>query len=75
MQQLKGTVVSAGKMTNTVAVNVDSSRMHSLYGKRFKTRKRYLVHCSDSNAFAVGDSVEIVSCKPVSKRVKFKIVE
>lgn len=71
---MTGTIVS-NKMTKALVVAVDNVKLHSKYHKRFKTRKKYSVACSDASKFNIGDKVEIAECKPVSKTIKFKVVE
>jgi small subunit ribosomal protein S17 len=68
----KGVVVS-DKMTNTIIVSVDDLKTHSKYQKKFKSTKRYKVHVEE-NKFKVGDVVEIVPCRPISKDKKYKVV-
>ena len=69
-----GKVVS-NKMNKALVVSVDTFKTHRKYKKRYKTRKRYSVQCSDATQFQVGQSVEIESCVPVSKTIRFKVVE
>lgn len=68
------TVVS-NKMDKTLVVEVVRTAVHPKYQKRFKVKKRYSVSCRDSKTFSIGQVVEIQSCRPVSKTVKFKVVE
>lgn len=68
-------IVSSNKMTNALVVTVFSTKVHAKYHKRYKSKKRYSVACSDSSKFKIGDSVEIISTKPVSKTIYFKVVE
>lgn len=67
-----GRVVSA-KMNKTVAVLVEGSKTHPLYGKTFVWSKKYLVH--DELGAKDGDMVTIVATKPISKRKHFKVVK
>jgi ribosomal protein S17 len=62
-------------MTNAVVVQVSDVKVHSKYQKRYKSRKNYPASCADSGKFKVGQTVEIVPCRPVSKTIKFKVVE
>ncbi|MDO8638105.1 MAG: 30S ribosomal protein S17 [Candidatus Daviesbacteria bacterium] len=66
----KGRVVSV-KTLKTVVVLIDSVRMHPLYKKAFKRSKRYLVH--DEIGAGLGDLVEIVQVRPMSKNKHFQI--
>ena len=70
---LKGVVVS-DKMQKTVVVSVSRFIKHPLYGKFYKVSKKYKAHDED-NAHKVGDTVEIVETRPISKDKRFKVVK
>ena len=69
---LKGVVVS-DKMDKTVVVSVSRFVEHPLYGKYYKVSKKYKVH-DEGNVSKIGDKVEIVETRPISKDKRFKIV-
>lgn len=62
---LKGKVVS-DKMDKTVVVLIERYVKHPKYGKFMNLTKRYKAH-DETNAFKVGDVVEIEETKPMSK--------
>jgi len=68
---LSGVVVS-DKMKDTVVVAVTRFVQHPKYRKFVKRVKRYHAH-DPGNTKKVGDTVEIVECKPVSKLKHFKV--
>lgn len=68
----KGIVVS-DKMDKTVVVAVDSFKTHSKYRKKFKVTKRYKAH-DEENKHKVGDIVEIVPTRPISKDKSYKVL-
>ncbi|MCP4337126.1 MAG: 30S ribosomal protein S17 [Mycoplasma sp.] len=70
---LSGTVVS-NKNEKTVVVAVEIYKKHSLYGKRFKSTKRYQVHTEKVDA-NLGDFVRIDECRPISKTKRFRLVK
>jgi len=70
---LKGVVVS-DKMDKTVVVSVSRFVKHPLYGKFYKVSKKYKAH-DEANIYKVGDKVEIVETRPISKDKRFKIVQ
>ena len=70
---LKGVVVS-DKMDKTVVVSVSRFIKHPLYGKFYKVSKKYKAHDED-NVCKVGDQVEIVETRPISKDKRFKVVQ
>ena len=69
---LKGIVVS-DKMDKTVVVTVSRFIKHPLYGKFYKLNKKYKAH-DEENKYQVGDKVEIVETKPISKDKHFKVI-
>ncbi len=70
---LQGQVVSDGA-DKTVTVSVERRFRHPLYDKVVTTSKKYLAHDED-NSFAVGDTVEITSSRPISKRKRFVVTK
>jgi small subunit ribosomal protein S17 len=71
---MTGKVVS-NKMTKAIVVEVISTKLNTKYRKMVKVKKRFPAACSDSSKFTLGDSVEILSCRPVSKTISFRVVE
>ena len=69
---LKGVVVS-DKMDKTVVVSVSRFVKHPLYGKFYKISKRYKAHDGE-NKYKVGDKVEIIETKPISKDKHYKVI-
>ncbi|MEI8270060.1 MAG: 30S ribosomal protein S17 [bacterium] len=70
---LKGVVVS-DKMNKTVVVSVSNFIKHPKYGKFYNVTKKYKAHDED-NSCKIGDKVEIVETRPISKDKKFKVVK
>lgn len=70
---LRGTVVS-NAMDKTVVVEVKTSKPHPLYGKRVNYSKKYKAH-DETNEFNVGDIVEIMETRPLSKDKNFRVVK
>jgi len=70
---LKGVVVS-DKMDKTVVVSVSRLIKHPLYGKFYKVSKKYKAH-DEGNKYKVGDEVEIVETKPISKDKHFRVTK
>jgi len=69
---LTGRVVSTA-MDKTVAVAVERLVRHPVYGKFIRRTSKLLAH-DENNEAQVGDTVEIASCRPMSKRKSWKIV-
>jgi len=69
---LTGRVVSTA-MDKTAAVAVERLVRHPVYGKFIRRTSKLLAH-DENNEAQVGDTVEIASCRPMSKRKSWKIV-
>ena len=65
-----GTVVS-NKMAKTVVVGIQRHVRHPLYKKTVWRSKRYKAH--DELGCGVGDSVEIVETRPLSKEKRWRV--
>jgi len=70
---LQGRVVS-DKGDKTITVLVERRVMHPIYKKYIRRSKKYAAH-DEKNARKVGDVVEIIECRPVSKRKRWTVVE
>lgn len=71
---MTGKVVS-NKMMKAVIVEVVTPKMNTKYKKAVNTKKRYPAACEDSSIFKIGQSVDIISCRPISKTIQFKVKE
>jgi len=69
---LKGKVVS-DKMNKTIVVSISRFIKHPLYGKFYKVSKKYKAH-DEANKYKVGDTVEIIETRPISKDKRFRVV-
>ena len=72
LRSMKG-VVSSDKMDKTIVVVISRLKKHAKYHKRYLTSKKYKVH-DPKNQFKIGDEVSFVSCKPISKDKKWKVI-
>jgi small subunit ribosomal protein S17 len=70
-RRLQGRVVS-NKMDKTVVVEVERKKMHRLYKKVIRVSKKYMAH-DESNALNIGDEVQIVESRPMSKRKRWVV--
>lgn len=68
-----GTVTS-DKCDKTVTVKVDRVKTHPIYKKKFIVSNNLKAH-DESNEYKVGDVVEIIECRPVSRDKKYKVVK
>ena len=71
--ELIGKVVSA-KCDKTITVLVETYKKHPLYKKRVKYSKKYAAH-DEKNIAKEGDTVRIISTKPLSKSKRYELVE
>lgn len=72
-KELIGVVVS-DKADKTITVKVETYRKHPLYGKRVKYSKKYAAH-DEKNIAKVGDTVRLLSTRPLSKTKRYELVE
>ena len=66
---LKGKVIK-NKNEKTIIVDVESTFMHKKYKKFLKKNKKFAVH-DENNVSKIGEMVQIVESKPISKTKKF----
>ncbi|MCP5468511.1 MAG: 30S ribosomal protein S17 [Deltaproteobacteria bacterium] len=66
-----GTVVS-DKMDKTVTVTVESLVLHSRIKKYHKRRTKFKAH-DQSNRCSIGDLVEVVESRPLSKTKRWSV--
>ena len=66
-----GTVVS-DKMDKTVVVAIQDNVRHPLYKKSIKRTVKFKAH-DEQNACGVGDKVEIMETRPLSKDKRWRV--
>ncbi len=67
-----GTVMSISG-EKTINVGIDNMVPHRKYGKYIRRRTKLLVHDPKGEA-AKGDRVEIIPCRPLSRRKSWRLV-
>lgn len=72
-REFEGTVVKASG-EKTVAVLVETTKMHSKYRKQYTTSKKYAAHDEKALA-AIGDTVRIRECRPMSKTKRWRVID
>ena len=70
-QSMVGKVVS-DKMDKTVVVSVGKTTVHRLYRRYLKRTSKYYAH-DENNQCGVGDVVEIVASRPLSKQKRWRV--
>lgn len=68
----QGTVIG-NKMSKTVVVRVDTVMRHPKYEKVITRSKKYYAH-DESDKLQVGDAVEIIESRPLSKLKRWRVV-
>jgi small subunit ribosomal protein S17 len=68
-----GKVVS-DKMDKTIVVAIETLVRHPLYGKSIKRTTKFKAH-DENNECRVGDRVEIMETRPLSKDKRWRLVE
>ena len=67
-----GEVVS-DKMDKTIVVAIKDNVKHPLYKKVMKTTYKLKAH-DELNAAGIGDTVEVMECRPLSKDKRWRLV-
>jgi small subunit ribosomal protein S17 len=70
---LKGKVTSS-KSNKTIVVEVNRKFKHPFYEKVISRSKKYHAH-DEKNKFKEADNVEIVECKPYSKKKTWEVID
>ncbi|MEO8260616.1 MAG: 30S ribosomal protein S17 [Acidobacteriota bacterium] len=65
-------VVVSNKMQKSIVVAVEWQVRHGLYGKTQRRTSTFMVHDED-NAAKIGDLVEIVETRPMSRRKRWAL--
>lgn len=69
----KGKVVSKSG-DKTIVVLVERRYHHPIYGKQLTASKKMHTH-DEKNEAAVGDSVEIQECRPLSRMKRWRLIK
>lgn len=74
MRKVKVGKVVSDKMDKTMVVAVEDSVKHPLYKKIVKRTKKLKAH-DEKNECKIGDRVEIMETRPLSKDKRWRLVE
>ncbi|MAE71566.1 MAG: 30S ribosomal protein S17 [Gemmatimonadetes bacterium] len=66
--------VVGDKMNKTIVVAVERLVRHPVYGRVVRRTKRYKVH-DEENTAKVGDEVELMETRPLSKEKRWRLVK
>ena len=67
-------VVVSDKMDKTIVVAVKDNVQHPLYKKILKRTKKFKAH-DENNEAGIGDRVEIMETRKISKEVNWRLVK
>lgn len=67
-------VVVSDKADKTVSVKVERRFAHPLYGKIVTRSHKYAAH-DEMNEYKIGDRVEILAVRPISKTKTWKVTK
>lgn len=67
-------IVTSDKMDKTVVVTIKDRVKHPLYNKIVDESVKYKAH-DENNECGVGDKVQIMECRPMSKDKNWRVVE
>ena len=65
-------VVVSNKMTKSIVVAVEWQVRHGLYGKTERRTSKFMVH-DEENAAKIGDTVEIIETRPLSRSKRWAL--
>ena len=71
-RKVRRAIVVSDKMQKTVTVKVERQILHPMYKKFIKRSKTFFVH-DEENTARVGDFVQIVETRPLSKNKRWRI--
>ncbi len=66
-------LVTSDKMDKTTVVSVTTLKQHPLYGRTVKRTSKFKAH-DENNETGIGDTVEIMECRPLSKDKRWRLV-
>lgn len=67
-------IVTSDKMDKTIVVSVVEHVKHPLYGKIMKRTYKLKAH-DENNECQVGDTVQVMETRPISKDKRWRLVE
>lgn len=67
-------VVASDKGDKTIVVQVETLVKHPLFKKYIRRKKKFMAH-DPANECAVGDKVQIVESRPLSRRKRWHLVQ
>ena len=66
-------IVTSSKMDKTIVITITTLKQHPLYGRTLRRSTKFKAH-DENNECGVGDTVEIMECRPLSKEKNWRLV-
>ncbi len=66
--------VTSNKMQKTIVVEVETVKLLQKLQMRYKSHMKYKAH-DEKNECAIGDTVVIEECRPISKDKRWRVIE
>lgn len=73
-RKMRSGIVVSDKMDKTVVVAISTRVKHPLYKKYIKRTTKFKAH-DEQNACGIGDTVQIMETRPLSKDKRWRVVE
>ena len=67
-------IVVSNKMKDTIVVAVETREKHKIYGKTMKRTYKLKAH-DEGNTCGIGDKVEVMETRPLSKDKRWRLVK
>ena len=74
LRKTRGGTVVSNKMDKTVVVAIKDNVKHPLYKKIMKRTVKFKAH-DEENACGIGDKVQVMETRPLSKDKHWRVVE
>ena len=74
LRKVRVGMVVSDKMAKTVTVAIEDNVKHPVYGKIIKRTLKVHAH-DENNVCGIGDKVEIMETRPLSKTKRWRVVE
>ena len=67
-------IVISKKSAKTIKVRIERWHFYSLYNKRIRFKKTFLVHDQKDEA-NIGDKIQLMECRPLSKLKRWRLIK
>ena len=71
-RKVRSGLVVSDKMDKTIVVAIETLMRHPLYGKIIRRTTKFKAH-DEMNECGLGDRVEIMECRPLSRQKRWRV--